>query len=201
MKFQLSHLDFELMYEAIRNVQMDILSAGDIIKNFVNENRSEFDKFLQEFQSSAKPNENILLSHRNEHKEWFAGVPPGIVTKEEAMARRSQDRIRGYFYKTKEEFLKSEIYRKNETARQILNKILDLFRQFLIGVDFFGVFFNRKYDNRYRRKRALRDELDGVSQPARKKLKLSIQKVFNETRLKKELCVSLCNEIGKTPVQ
>lgn len=193
--------DFQLMYEAIRNVHSSTFTTADAIRNFISENRSEFDKFVGQYQTSAKDKiEKTRASERNEHIEWFEGISPNLATKEDVMARRSQDRIRGYFYKTKEEIQKSTIYRTNADGRLLLDEMLEIFQYFLIGVDYFSSLFNRKWTNRHRLVLQLQtdDNVDGTKAPPRKKAKVAaIRNVFNDTTLKAKYYVSLCNEQGK----
>lgn len=188
------------MYDTIRNVHGNMFETADAIRNFVAENRTEFDKFFVEYQTTAKElNDNIRASNRHEHAEWFEGVPANITTKEEVMARRSQDRIRGYFYKTKEELQKSKIYRSNAQCRDMIDDILDIFHHFLIGVDYFSSLFNRKWENRHQKVPEIKsdDDTDGTRAPPRKKAKIAaIRDVFEKTNIKSEYYVSLCNELG-----
>lgn len=185
------------MYEAIKNVHGNVFKTAEAIRNFVAENRSEFDKFIDEYQTSIKlTTEQIQASKRDEHAEWFEGVPPTIMTKEEVMSRRSQDRIRGYFYKTKEEIQKSDIYRANAAARKLLDEILEIFQYFLIGVDYFSVLFNRKWEHRHALVKT-EDTTDGTKAPPRKRAKVAaIRNIFNDSVLKSDYYVSLCDETG-----
>lgn len=190
-------VDFQLMYEAIRHVHSDMFNTADAIRNFVTDNRSEFDRFVGEYQTTMQETvEKTRASQRGEHGEWFEGIPASLTTKEDVMARRSQDRIRGYFYKTKEDMQKSQIYRTNKKARQMLDEMLEIFQYFLIGVDHFSALFNRKWDNRH--KTVVLTENDDIDGTPRKKAKIAaIRDVFNETSLKSQYFVSLCNEFGE----
>lgn len=181
------------MYETVRKMQANVFDAAEIIKNFVSDNRSEFDKFLRDLQEKTQQTK-VTASNRADHEDWFEGVPSSLTTKEEVMARRSQDRIRGYFYKTKEEFSKSEIYRTNKRCRELLDTTLNTFQYFLIGVDYFSSLFNRKWKQRHKRVYDGEDSLDG---PPRKRAKESIQKAFVDTKICNHFCVSLCNELGE----
>lgn len=194
--------DFQLMFNCIRKSQTAVFSTADIIRNFVNDNRTEFDKFLNDLQSKThSSNENTMASLRSEHEEWFEGIPPNITTKEEVMARRSQDRIRGYFYKTKEECMKSEIYRTNAKARELLKRILDIFQNFLIGVDHYSSLFNRKWENRHKIVLQHEDDDDDVDAteigPPRKKRREMIRDALSDSQLKNKFYVSLCNQHGE----
>lgn len=187
------------MYDAIRNVHSDVFHTADAIRNFVTENRSEFNRFVGEYQTTIKQTvEKTRASQRDEHKEWFDGVPTSLATKEDVMARRSQDRIRGYFYKTKEEIQKSPIYRANKKARNMLDEMLEIFQYFLLGVDYFSALFNRKWDIRHRSVANAENENDDIDGTPRKKAKIAaIRDIFNETSLKRQYYVSLCNELGE----
>lgn len=188
------------MYEAIRNVHESTFNTADAIRNFITENRSEFDKFVGEYRMTAKHSlEKTRASQRDEHLEWFEGVPPTLTTKEDVMARRSQDRIRGYFYKAKEEFQKSTLYRTNTDARRLLDEMLEIFQYFLIGVDYFSSLFNRKWENRHKLVLELQtdDDVDATKTPPRKKAKVAaIRDIISDTTLKIDYYVSLCNEHG-----
>lgn len=65
------------------------------------------------------------------------------------MRRRAQDRIRGYYYKTKDEILASELYRHNAAARQLLQRTLDVFAHLLQRYDYMGQLFQRDHANRH----------------------------------------------------
>lgn len=189
------------MYDCIKKSQTTVFSTADIIRNFVNENRTEFDKFISDLQTKThSSNENTMASLRSEHEEWFDGIPPNVMTKEDVMARRSQDRIRGYFYKTKEECMKSNIYRTNAKARELLKRILDIFQHFLIGVDHFSSLFNRKWENRHKivLQHETDDDVDATAiGPPRKKRREMIRDAFSDSQLKSKFYVSLCDQFGE----
>lgn len=190
------------MYESIRNVHGNVFKTADAIRRFVENNRSEFDKFVCEYQNTVKlTTEQIQASTRDEHAEWFEGVPATLTTKEEVMARRSQDRIRGYFYKTKEEIQKSPIYRTNPFGRQLLDEMLEMFQYFLIGVNYFSVLFNRKWMNRHKIIVNMpEDNTDGTKAPPRKRAKVAaIRNIFKDSDLKTDYYISLCDEMGNFP--
>ncbi|XP_031618734.1 DNA fragmentation factor subunit beta [Contarinia nasturtii] len=193
--------DFQLMYEAIRSVHAHTFNAAETIQNFITDNRSEFEKFFVNYQANTKNLiEKTQASNRIEHSEWFEGVSETLHTKEDVMARRSQDRIRGYYYKAKDELQNSSIYRTNANARKLLDDLLEMFQYFLIGVDYFSSLFNRKCENRHQFVLELEnnDDIDGTRGPPRKKVKVdAIRDIISETDLKENYCVSLCNEQGE----
>lgn len=110
------------------------------------------------------------------------------------MARRSQDRVRGYLYKTKDDLTHSDIYKSNKIAREIIDSVLEVFKHLLTQMDFFSSYFNRKCENRHPMVLA-QDEIDATESP-RKKIRKSIQVIMEKTDINKRLCVSLCNQDG-----
>lgn len=107
-------VDVQLLYEAIRRVNAYTFNVADAARNVIDNNRFEFVQFFESYQANAEYMiEKTRASGRSEHSEWFEGIPDTLTTKEDVMARRSQDRIRGYFYKAKDELVNSNIYRTN----------------------------------------------------------------------------------------
>ncbi|XP_055594375.1 uncharacterized protein LOC129745369 isoform X2 [Uranotaenia lowii] len=139
--------DFELMYDAIKSTHSELLQAGTLAKEFVCNNQSDIARLLQDAQHTQ--NQQTAKSRRSEHEEWFEGTDEkGPQTKEEIMQRRGQDRIRGYFYKTKDELTKCAVYRRNLMAKELIDEMLELFRQLLIGFDYFSCIFDRSHPER-----------------------------------------------------
>lgn len=64
-------------------------------------------------------------------------------TKEEFMFRRSQERIRGYLYKTKSDLKKSCLYLNNSNVRKVLDEVFLDFTRSLGKDKFFGCLFDR----------------------------------------------------------
>lgn len=164
----------------------------------MNEYRDDINKHLND---CVKNSENLKLkSTRNDHIEWFEGQPDSLIgldTKEKVMCRRSQDRIRGYFYKTKDDLVKSEIYRTNKKARNLIDDILETFRNLLNGVDYFASYFDRSHSNKHEliKSKSLVDHVDGET--PRKKVKQNIQKILNKHEIIEQFCVSLCTDEGE----
>ncbi|XP_059618944.1 DNA fragmentation factor subunit beta [Phlebotomus argentipes] len=181
--------DFELLFEAIRSRNSALLGAGEIVRKFISENKESLLESLKQLEE--KECKETELSLRQEHKEWFSGQDSRFSSKEEVMAKRAQDRVRGYFYKTKDEITKSKIYRENITARMKLNEILGVFQYFLIGCDHFSCLFDRKYP----RKHEIVEE-DAPDGGIPKKRMRMIKELFEEEEFFKDLCVSLCNSHG-----
>lgn len=114
------------------------------------------------------------------------------------MFRRSQDRVRGYLYKTKDELCHANLYKTNKKAREIIDLVLEIFKHLLTGVDYFGTYFDRQCTNRHPSVMKLTniadDTIDGET--PRKKLKENLKQLIEQNNLTDNLCVSLCTEEG-----
>lgn len=110
------------------------------------------------------------------------------------MRRRSQDRIRGYFYKTKDLLVKSSLYVSNKEARNLIDKILNIFQLLLQEVDFFKTYFDRECSKRHSMVDDDEDTTDGES--PKKKLRKNIEDICEQHSLFDRLSVSLCNARG-----
>ncbi|XP_062551288.1 uncharacterized protein LOC134216412 [Armigeres subalbatus] len=201
--------DFQLMYDAIKSTHSELLQAGTLAQEFVSNNQSEIAKLLSNAQRSQ--DEQTLRSQRSEHAEWFEGIDEKSgQTKEEVMQRRGQDRIRGYFYKTKDELTKCAIYRQNAMAKELIDEMLDLFRQLLSGFDYFSCMFDRSYPRRLadgefsnlvlttdeHNQNQSGDEVD-ASRAMPKRMKLAIEKSLqNDGNVIDKYRVALCNARG-----
>lgn len=157
--------------------------------NFITNNRDYIEKSLSELKcEDTKGKEEF--SNKADDPGWFLRPDEKFNTKEDAMIRRAQDRIRGYFYKTKDQLLHSELFKSNPLAKTVINEILVLFRQFLFGCNYFGCLFDRSriYDSSG-------DALDG--EPLTKRVKIAIETEFEKRNLFEKNCVTLCNQSGR----
>uniref|UniRef100_A0A182M0H1 CIDE-N domain-containing protein n=1 Tax=Anopheles culicifacies TaxID=139723 RepID=A0A182M0H1_9DIPT len=188
--------DFELMYNAIKSAHTDLLHAGELAQQFVSNNQPEISKILCNAQRGR--DDLIQRSARTEHAEWFVGIDDRAVkTKEEVMKRRGQDRIRGYFYKTKDELTKCSMYRASPMARELIDEMLELFRQLLVGFDYFSCMFDRSCQRRIELKpdNTDADEPDAQRIPP-KRLKLLVQNSLGPNCQIERYNVALCSELG-----
>lgn len=136
-KFITYFLDLQLIIESFRKINHEVLQARDLVRDFVLNNRdSDVFKALSHVQSEIE--EKTELSTKDAHPSWFEGLDPKVTTKEEVMRRKAQDRIKGYFYKTKDDLAKSMLYRNNLKARTEINLFLDDCFLFLNGVEYFS---------------------------------------------------------------
>ncbi|KAK4874430.1 hypothetical protein RN001_013790 [Aquatica leii] len=131
--------DAEILYKTIREVNEEYLSAGEKVQEFFTQKMKnkvfKLAEVLKEIDSSK-----TLCSTKEEHPEWFEGLDTRSKTKEEYMFRRAQDRIRTYYYKTKQELLKD----KDISPEQLRLLLIDL-HDSLKFVKFFGCYFDRTY--------------------------------------------------------
>ncbi|XP_060522771.1 DNA fragmentation factor subunit beta [Cylas formicarius] len=98
--------DAELLYKTIREVNEEYLNAGEKVQEFFTEKMKNKVFKLAEVLKGIDV-EKAKLSAKIDHPEWFEGLGTRAKTKEEYLSMRAQDRIRMYFYKTKEELLKA----------------------------------------------------------------------------------------------
>ncbi|XP_053675703.1 DNA fragmentation factor subunit beta [Anopheles nili] len=188
--------DFELMYNAIKSAHTDLLHAGELAQQFVSNNQPEISKILLSAQRGR--DDLIERSTRSDHAEWFEGIDDRAAkTKEEVMKRRGQDRIRGYFYKTKDELTKCSMYRASPVARELIDEMLELFRQLLVGFDYFSCMFDRTCLRRVELKPEAntQDETDAQKIPP-KRLKLLVQKSLGSDCRIDRYNVALCSQLG-----
>ncbi|XP_055904368.1 DNA fragmentation factor subunit beta [Eupeodes corollae] len=194
--------DFE--YEKLRQ-RSPLLKVADIIYEFIERNPDKFKRMICEYEKK-KPQIDIEKTHlslRSEHSEWFEGQEERCNSKEEAMSRRAQDRIRSYYYKTKDELTRNKLYRSNAKARVMFDRILEKFRYLLIGCDYFSMIFDRscvkkheflkKNDNAENAEDD--DETDARPLP-NKRLKQIIKEYTTKNELLDEWSVSLCSDLG-----
>ncbi|XP_050311124.1 DNA fragmentation factor subunit beta isoform X1 [Anthonomus grandis grandis] len=94
--------DAELLYKTIREVNEEYLSAGEKVQEFFTEKMKTKVFKLAEVLKGID-SDKVALSSREEHPEWFEGLDTRSKSKEDYMFRRAQDRIRTYYYKTRED--------------------------------------------------------------------------------------------------
>ncbi|TDG43210.1 hypothetical protein AWZ03_010370 [Drosophila navojoa] len=190
--------DFE--FEKMRQ-QSPLLKVADIFYDFIEQHPDKFRRMITEYeqqkQRRALDNTKAHLSLKAEHVEWFEGSEERFQSKEEAMAVRAQTRVRGYYYKTKEELTRNPLYRQNAKARQIINSVLEQFRYLLIGCDYFSMMFNRKCELKHEilRQHGEAEEPDAASVP-NKRLRQVIKDYTTRNAILDEWSVSLCTDLG-----
>ncbi|EDV94043.1 GH25112 [Drosophila grimshawi] len=190
--------DFE--FEKMRQ-QSPLLKVADIFYDFIEQHPDKFRRMIMEYeqqkQQRALDNTKAHLSLKAEHMEWFEGSEERFQSKEEAMAMRAQTRVRGYYYKTKEELTRTPLYRQNSKARQVINSVLEQFRYLLIGCDYFSMMFNRKCQQKHEilLQQIGEEQPDAVSVP-NKRLRQVIKDYTVRNAILDEWSVSLCTDLG-----
>lgn len=187
--------EYDITMKNIRdNIGKGNLNHDYILQTLLEEYPERFSKAIAKYQKTYFQDRSKLdFSLRSEHEEWFRGTEKTCKTKEEAMGKRAQDRIRGYYYKTKEEIIKSDLYETNEKARQMFHRILDIFRYLLIGCNYFSMMFDRKCKRKHP---SLQDQTDASALPS-KRMRQMIKEYATRTEMFEDWSVSLCNDSGE----
>ncbi|XP_064547724.1 DNA fragmentation factor subunit beta [Drosophila montana] len=190
--------DFE--FEKMRQ-QSPLLKVADIFYEFIEQHPDKFRRMITEYeeqkQRRALDNTKAHLSLKAEHIEWFEGSEERFQSKEEAMAMRAQTRVRGYYYKTKEELTRNQLYRQNAKARQVINSVLDQFRYLLIGCDYFSMIFNRKCQLKHEMlQQQVGEEQPDAANVPNKRLRQIIKDYTSRHAILDEWSVSLCTDLG-----
>ncbi|XP_033335288.2 DNA fragmentation factor-related protein 4 [Megalopta genalis] len=133
--------DADLLYDTLRRVNIDFLTAGDKASEFLTENLKAKVAILN--NALNKDDSKIVFSSRDEHPEWFFGLETNYTTKEAYMHRRCQDRIRGYLYKTIDQIKSSETFANDHRARKQLLYAITFFKMQLKQDHYFGHYFDR----------------------------------------------------------
>lgn len=191
-------VDLQLAIESFRKVNHEVLHARDLIRDFVlNNQSSDLFKALSHVQDEIE--EKTKLSTKEADPSWFEGLDvKQLATKESVMRRKAQDRIKGYFYKTKDELTKTELYRSNLKARAVIDLFLDDCYLFLNGVDYFSCLFDRSYDVKYIAKKKTPDETDATATKATKRRRIDSEtkSKISDSNLFRRFQVALCNDLG-----
>ncbi|XP_034946067.1 DNA fragmentation factor subunit beta isoform X2 [Chelonus insularis] len=133
--------DADLLYETLKQVNIDYLTAGEQASKFLSDNLKRKIAILHSVLN--RDDSKTTLSRREDHPEWFRGLETNITTKEAYMHRRCQDRIRSYLYKTIEQIKASETWANNQQARLHLHRIIEYFKLQLKEDHYFGYYFDR----------------------------------------------------------
>ncbi|XP_072758881.1 DNA fragmentation factor subunit beta [Anoplolepis gracilipes] len=133
--------DADILYDALRRVNIDFLTVGDKVTQFLTENLKAKVALLNKVLN--KDDSKTALSTRDEHPEWFKDLETNCTTKEAYMHRRCQDRIRTYLYKTIEQIKCSDVYMNDRKARQHLLRTIAFFKVQLKEDHYFGYYFDR----------------------------------------------------------
>ncbi|KAJ3644545.1 hypothetical protein Zmor_022270 [Zophobas morio] len=129
--------DAEMLYKTIREVNDEYLTAGEKVQEFFTEKmKSKVFKLAEVLRGID--GDKAKHSLKCDHPEWFEGLDTNAKTKEDYMFRRAQDRIRTYYYKSREELLKDA-----SIPKQRLNDlVLELHNRLKLS-KFNGCYFDR----------------------------------------------------------
>ncbi|XP_037959707.1 DNA fragmentation factor subunit beta isoform X2 [Teleopsis dalmanni] len=192
--------DGDYEFEKLRQ-HSPLLKIADIIYEFIEQNPDKFRRMITAYEDrrlrQKLDNTKTHLSLKSEHHEWFEGQEERCHSKEEAMARRAQDRVRGYYYKTKDELTRNKLYRQNLKARHVFDSIMEKFRYLLIGCDYFSMIFDRKCDRKHAFLQQRLDETDASRIVPNKRLKQIIKEYTAKNQILDEWSVSLCSDLGE----
>ncbi|KAH8414990.1 hypothetical protein KR215_003127 [Drosophila sulfurigaster] len=192
--------DGDYEFEKMRQ-ESPLLKVADIFYDFIEQHPDKFRRMIAQYeqqkQRHALDNTKAHLSLKVDHLEWFEGSEERFQSKEEAMAMRAQTRVRGYYYKTKEELTRNKLYRQNAKARQVINSALEQFRYLLIGCDYFSMMFNRKCQQKHEilQEHIDTEETDAAGVP-NKRLRQLIKDYTTRHAILDEWSVSLCTDLG-----
>lgn len=143
----------------------------------------------------------------------FVGNELNATSKELVLSQKSKSRVRGYFYKAKDEIKKSKLYQTNTKARKLFDNLLNVFNLFLTEVDYFGCLFDRKYPKKHKmwnnnecnqlekRKESKKDVVDEDDDDDddcvdSKKQKLSEETSNEILEIFDDVCIALCSAEG-----
>lgn len=185
-------LDYDIMLDLFRMTFEEAFHARDLIKEFIKSNDNK-DMLRAVTQIHNEIDEKTKASGFNEHEQWFM-PSDSKKTKEEVMRIKARDRIKGYFYKTKDELSKSLIYRSNARGRKIIDDLLDDFFIFLNSVEYFECLFDRSHEKKFTP--AIADEIDARAIVKRRRIDAETKIKIKENSLFEDYAVSLCNELG-----
>lgn len=133
----------DILYNALQAVNLDFLRAGNEVQKFFTQNMKEKVQNLAKLVNRSSQIQNVTLSRKLDDPDWFEGIDSRASTKEEFMARRSQERIRGYMYKTQDDVKKSETYRSDKICQKKLTEALQKMNLQLKAQKYFSGYFDR----------------------------------------------------------
>jgi hypothetical protein len=136
-----------ILYNALQAVNLDYLRAGEEAQKFFTHNIKEKVMSLSKLINKLDTRK-VWECSRVGDPDWFEGIDSRSATKEEFMGRRSQERIRGYMYKTKDDLRKSEIYKNDRMCRKKLTEAVQEMNNKLKDKKYFSGYFDRTASDR-----------------------------------------------------
>lgn len=187
--------DFDVIFNLFQKTYHDTFNARDLIKKLLINNQNDLMDAVLQVQNEIE--EKTKISERDNHPEWFENVDSKKSTKEEIMRIKAKDRIKGYFYKTKDELTKARIYQTDSEGRRIIDELLTDFFVLLSGVDFFECLFDRTHKEKFHlEKKRMSDEIDARTFVKRRKVDEDTKLKIKKSNLLSKYLVALCNDLG-----
>lgn len=177
-------MDFVL--NVLRGVNSSYLQVGTKARHALVDKTQELMEILKE-----NKNKDCFKSTPEEDPEWFAELETNARSKDDYMHRKSQDRIRGYFYKFQGDVRKSKTYTENPNFRKVIHSCIEFFKNRLKSDGYFGCYFDRRCAVGAK----IKEEFDSP----RKRLKMEKRKNFD--KIEGEECqsydkFSYCDVLG-----
>ncbi|XP_034243571.1 DNA fragmentation factor subunit beta-like isoform X3 [Thrips palmi] len=138
---------YELLYNMLCAVHKDYLNVGKLASDFLSQDLKAKIRDVSSALECQSTKERAKLSKRDDDPAWFEGLETIALTKEDFMFRRSQERIRGYLYKSQDDIKKSILYVKDSKARAKLDATFNHFKECLKKVNHFGCYFSRCFSS------------------------------------------------------
>ncbi|KAK3913171.1 DNA fragmentation factor subunit beta [Frankliniella fusca] len=148
----------ELLYNMLCSVHKDYLKVGQLASEFLSQDLKSKIRDISSVLEQQTTQERAKLSKREEDPAWFDGLETLADTKEDFMFKRSQERIRGYLYKSQDDIKKSSLYITDPKARAKLDATFQYFKEWLKKVNHFGCYFNRLHSKNKGSMRSYCDE-------------------------------------------
>lgn len=136
---------YELLYNMLCAVHKDYLNVGKLASDFLSVDLKSKIRDISSALELQSSQERAKLSSRTDDPAWFEGLDTLAGNKEAFMFRRSQERIRGYLYKSQDDIKKSPLYVKDSKVRNKLDATFNHFKEWLKKVNSFGCYFSRDF--------------------------------------------------------
>ncbi|XP_039289223.1 DNA fragmentation factor subunit beta isoform X2 [Nilaparvata lugens] len=134
----------DLIYNVLKHANIDVLRAAGQVQQFFDDKIKEKLRVLSSVvENLEESSDRTLCSSREEDPDWFAGLETNAKTKESFMFRRSQDRIRGYLYKSQSDLKKNPEVLNNASVLKVVEVSFSAFKDLLRKDAYFGCYLDR----------------------------------------------------------
>ncbi|RZF32649.1 hypothetical protein LSTR_LSTR004077 [Laodelphax striatellus] len=134
----------DLIYNVLKTANIDVLRAAVQVQNFFDDKIKEKVRILSSVvEKEQESSDKTLCSSRDEDPDWFTGLETNAQTKESFMFRRSQDRIRGYLYKSQADLKKNPEVLNNALVLKVVEESFSTFKELLRKDRYFGCYLDR----------------------------------------------------------